>query len=141
MLLDIPALIISLAPRDWVKESINLQGEKLKASSSAHLTMAIDRKLLQLSQHFRWFLWSVAAYCHVSLSREAQRSEFERMTHSTAESSCNDTEELPRDISKWFAGFTYKNVFFLLAYSSSEIGHLIKNELSAVKKIILSFEH
>ena len=48
LLLDLPSMILSLSPRDWVKESINLSCEKLKieASRSAHLTMAIDRKLL-----------------------------------------------------------------------------------------------
>ena len=92
-------------------------------------------------------MWSVAAYCHVSLSGDVEDEQllaaFEKLSRSTSESSSHNdsSDEMPREISKWFSGFIYKNVYFRLAYSCSEIGKLIKSEISALKKIILSFEH
>lgn len=43
LLIDIPSRILSLAPRDWVKECLSLHGEKMK---SGNLSTTIDRKIL-----------------------------------------------------------------------------------------------
>ena len=47
LLIDIPSRILSLLPREWVKESLSLHSEKLK--STGLNTTTIDRKILQMN--------------------------------------------------------------------------------------------
>jgi hypothetical protein len=63
ILVEIPARILSLAPRNWIMETLKLLEKKYKpdAAQTFNMNLTIDRKLLQISQHFRWFLWSLAA--------------------------------------------------------------------------------
>jgi hypothetical protein len=122
------------------------------------MSIPINRKLMQINQHFRWFLWSLAAYYFVSVSNSAGQAEeeapdefsteFAEVLRRTSEAYVSPLAispdlfqpELPESKEQWFAGFVYKNTYLRLAHYDSDIGRLIRNEVKSLKSVVLNSE-
>lgn len=90
--------------------------------------------MLQMEQHFRWFVWAVASYLYVSIGKSSRHigSEFLELA------GLKEDIGLPRRFKEWLSGFKFKNVRLKLVYARSEEGRLYKTEAKALKLFCLT---
>lgn len=131
---DLPAKLLVQPPMEWFKEQIYLLKRTLQPGNEMG-KVSIQRKIIQLSEEFKWLVWSVGSYLYISLSSN------EKSIGKTFAEMSGIQEEiaLPRRTKDWLAGFRYKNVRFKLVHALSEEGRIMRAEVKSMRIFSLSY--
>mmetsp|Transcript_17351 Transcript_17351/g.31250 ORF Transcript_17351/g.31250 Transcript_17351/m.31250 type:complete len:1278 (-) Transcript_17351:12412-16245(-) len=131
LLIELAGQLLNLHPRDWVHEYIHSL-EKLQQAKE----LEPMQKVLQLQAHFQWLVWAVAAFLYVSISGQSDTidlsNEFETLSGIRI--------GLPSSIEDWMKGFFFKNIYFTLSFSHSELGRLVRAEIRTLKAFLIEAE-
>ena len=131
---DFPAKLLVQPPMDWFKEQVYLLKRTLQPGNDIG-KVSIQRKIIQLSEQFKWFVWAVGSYLYISLSGT------DKYIGKTFASVSGLQEEilLPKRIKEWLTGFRYKNVRFKLVLLSSDEGRTMRSEIKSMRIFSLSY--
>lgn len=131
---DLPAKLLTQPPMEWFKEQIFLLKRTLQPGNDMG-KVSIQRKIIQLFEEFKWFVWSVGSYFYISISNG------EKIIGKTFTEASGLQEELslPKHLKDWKNGFRYKNVRFKLVHALSDEGRLMRAEIKSMKIFSLSY--
>lgn len=131
---ELPAKLLTQPPMDWFKEQVFLLKRTLQPGNDMG-KVSIQRKIIQLSEQFKWFVWAVGSFLYISLSGS------EKSMGKTFAGLAGLNEEilLPKRLKEWLSGFRYKNVRFKLVHLNSEEGRVMRSEIKAMRIFSLSY--
>jgi alpha-tubulin suppressor-like RCC1 family protein len=132
--IDLPAKLLAQPPMEWFKEQIYLLKRTLQPGNDIG-KVSIQRKIIQLSEQFKWFGWAVGCYLYISLST----GEKHIGKHFSSMSGLQEEIMLPKRIKDWLGGFRYKNVRFKLVLLLSDEGRMMRAEIKSMRIFNLSY--
>jgi alpha-tubulin suppressor-like RCC1 family protein len=131
MLVEIAGQLLNFNPRDWV-------GEYSHCMERVRLGQELEpmQTILQLQAHFQWLVWAAAAFFYVSMGSQANEIDLVGEFSSLS----GTTPGLPSKVEDWMKGFFFKNVYFTLSFSNSELGRLVRAEMRTLKAFLIEIE-